>query len=294
MGLSECKSVRQRNLESQKKKNRYKMGLSGASLWKETKVLFHPYYWINIILCASFVFMRLVSPFCQILFGPGKEACELDMRENEILFFLLVIVMVKSRKSGATATAYLASGFIYAKVANLILFFRVDPRMGLVYLVAFLIQAMLLPEPTYKGPENLVYFRATGLDDELKRDPRVTWLVAFYAAWSPACINFAPIFSKLSADYGLANLKFGKLDVGRYPEIGEKHHISTSALSRQLPTLIMFQDGKEVGRIPAIISGQVQKCNFKEEDLVNTFDLNNLYVELQKDKRFKQETKKEQ
>lgn len=94
------------------------MGLSRASLWKETKVLFHPYYWINIILCGSFVFMRLMSPFCQILFGPGKEACELDMRENEILFFLLVIVMVKSRKSGATSTAaaYLASGFIYAKV----------------------------------------------------------------------------------------------------------------------------------------------------------------------------------
>jgi len=272
------------------------MGLNKATLWKETKVLLHPYYWINIILCASFVFLRLMSPFCQILFGPGKEACELDMRENEILFFLLIIVMVKSRKSGAThtAAAYLASGFIYAKFANLILFFRVDPRMGLIYLVAFLIQAMLLPEPTYKGPENLVYFRATGLDDELKRDPRVTWLVTFYAAWSPACINFAPIFSKLSADYGLPNLKFGKLDVGRYPEIAEKHHISTSALSRQLPSLIMFQDGKEVGRIPAIISGQVQKCNFKEEDVVNTFDLNNLYVELQKDKRFKQETKKEQ
>ena len=109
-----CKSVRQRK----PKKKIFKMGLSRASLWKETKVLFHPYYWINIILCASFVFMRLVSPFCQILFGPGKEACELDMRENEILFFLLVIVMVKSRKSGATATAaaYLASGFIYAKV----------------------------------------------------------------------------------------------------------------------------------------------------------------------------------
>ena len=80
-----CKSVRQRK----PKKKIFKMGLSRASLWKETKVLFHPYYWINIILCASFVFMRLVSPFCQILFGPGKEACELDMRENEILFFSL-------------------------------------------------------------------------------------------------------------------------------------------------------------------------------------------------------------
>ena len=100
------------------------MGLSKATLWKEFKRLLHPYYWINLVLCLSFIFVRLVSPFCQVLFGPGSEACELDMRENEILFFLLVIVMVKSRKSGATHTAanYLASGFIYAKVANLVLF----------------------------------------------------------------------------------------------------------------------------------------------------------------------------
>ncbi len=81
--------------------------------------------------------------------------------------------------------------------------------MGFVFLLAFLIQVMLLPEPTYKGPENFVYFRATGLDDELKRDPRVTWLVAFYAAWSPACINLAPVFAKISAEYALPNLKFG-------------------------------------------------------------------------------------
>ena len=62
--------------------------------------------------------LRMVSPFCEMLFGPGKEACELDVRENEILFFLLIIIMVKSRKTGAThsAAAYLASGFIYAKV----------------------------------------------------------------------------------------------------------------------------------------------------------------------------------
>ena len=97
------------------------MGLSKKKLLFELKRLVHPYYWINLILCLSFIFLRLVSPFCQILFGPGAEACELDMRENEILFFLLIIVMVKSRKTGAThsAAAYLASGFIYAKVSVL-------------------------------------------------------------------------------------------------------------------------------------------------------------------------------
>jgi hypothetical protein len=29
---------------------------------------------------------------------------------------------------------------------------------------------MLLPEPTYEGPENIVYFRASGLEEELQRD----------------------------------------------------------------------------------------------------------------------------
>lgn len=96
----------------------FTMGLNKATIWKEVKCLLHPYYWINIILSVSFVFLRLMNPFCQFLFGPGTEACELDMRENEILFFLLIIIMVKSRKSGAThsAVSYLASGFIYAKV----------------------------------------------------------------------------------------------------------------------------------------------------------------------------------
>ena len=93
---------------------------------------------------------------------------------------------------------------------------------------------MLLPEPTYKGPENITYFRANSLAEELARDTKVesvqlivdislslkvVWIVTFYAAWSPACINFTSVFSKLSADYGLPNLKFGKVDVGRYSSL---------------------------------------------------------------------------
>jgi hypothetical protein len=50
----------------------------------------------------------------------------------------------------------------------------------------------------------------------------------------------------------------GKIDVGRYPDVGTKYHINTSALTRQLPTLILFENGKESGRVPAIISGKVQ------------------------------------
>merc|ERR1719382_796168 len=106
--------------------------------------------------------------------------------------------MIRSRKTGNTGlVSYLAAGFMYAKCANLILFFLADPRLGLVYTLLFLLQGMLLPEPTYKGPENITYFRANSLGEELARDTKVVWIVTFYAAWSPACINFTHVFSKL-------------------------------------------------------------------------------------------------
>ena len=36
------------------------------------------------------------------------------------------------------------------------------------------------------------------------------------------------------------------------PKIAEKFNINTSSISRQLPTLIMFEDGKEVIRFPPL------------------------------------------
>jgi len=253
----------------------------------EIKSLFHPYYIINITLSTLFLFTKLTHPICDYLFSVGPEQCELDMRETEILFFLLVIIMIRSRKTGSTSLiSYLSNGFVYAKGANIILFFLADPRLGLVYTLLVLLQGMLVPEPTYKGPENITYFRANSLGEELARDTKVVWLVTFYASWSPACINFSTVFAKLSADYSLPNLKFGKVDVGRYPEQAEQYHVNASALSQQLPTMVMFQDGKEMGRVPAIVSGKVQKFFFKEEDLVLAFDMNNLYQKCKEDKRF--------
>jgi len=262
-----------------------------ASIKSDLRQLCHPYYLVNLMLGGSFLFLKLVHPICEYLFAPGPEQCELDMRETEILFFLLVVIMIRSRKTGSTTMiSYLSSGFMYAKCANIILFFLSDPRLGLVYVLCFLLQGMLLPEPTYKGPESIVYFRGNNLQEEIQRDTKITWVVAFYAAWSPACINFAHIYSKISHSYTTSNLKFGKVDVGRFADLAAEYHINTSSLSRQLPTVVLFQDGKEVGRVPAIVAGKVQKFFFKEEDIVQAFDLNNLYAK-SKDKKAPAATK---
>ena len=122
-------------------------------------LLTRPYYVINLLLCLSFLLVRLISPICDFLFSLSETPCELDMRENEIFFFLLIVVMIRSRKTGSmnNMISYLSSGFVYAKVANLILFFRTDPRYGLLYLLLFTLQAMLLPEPTYKGKVKYIF-----------------------------------------------------------------------------------------------------------------------------------------
>jgi thiol-disulfide isomerase/thioredoxin len=176
---------------------------------------------------------------------------------------------------------YLTSSFLYTKLANLILWFYSDIRLGAVYAVFFILFAILLPEPTYSGPDSVVYFRqANSLEDELERDKRVTWLVAFYTTWNPACVTFAPIFAQLSNEYNLDNLKFGKIDIGRLPESGKKYHVSDSSLSRQLPTVILFKNGKEVVRRPyADAKGKLIRFFFSEDNVKAAFDLQHVYKE---------------
>lgn len=139
--------------------------------------------------------------------------------------------------------------------------------------------ALILPQPTYSGPDKVIYFRdAKDLDDELMRDTKVTWVITFYAVWNPLCASFAPIFAKLSSDYFLDNLKFGKVDIGRYPDAARKYKIDDSSFSKQLPTIILFQDGKEVLRRPiSDTKGKYIKFLFSEENVKRVFGLNITY-----------------
>lgn len=248
------------------------------SLKKDIKLLFKPYYFVNILLSLSYIVLKRTPGVCNYLFN--VEECEFDGKETEILFFLLIVVMIRTRKAGSvTMINYLSSSFIYTKVANLILWFYANFIMGIVYGIIFILAGLILPEPTYSGPDNVIYFRGMqGLDEELERDKKCTWLVAFYTVWNPSCVHFAPVFAELSTKYDLDNLKFGKVDVGRYPDAGKKYHVNDSSMSKQLPTMILFQEGKETLRRPTVDSkSKLIKFIFNMENIIMAFDLNNLY-----------------
>lgn len=263
---------------------------------QDLRLLVKPYYWVNILLSISYLMAKKTPGICSYLF-PSKEAeCELDSRETEILFFLGIVVMIRTRKTGnVTMINYLTSSFIYTKIANLILWSYADYLYGIAFFVVFVLTALVLPEPTYAGPENVTYFRTIhGLDDELQNDKQIIWLVAFYTVWNPACVNFAPIFSELSSEYHLDKLRFGKVDIGRFPDTGKKHHVSDSSLSRQLPTLILFKNGKEVLRRPGIDAhGKLQKFFFSKDNIKAAFNLNTMYKECRENASKTVETKKD-
>lgn len=65
--------------------------------------------------------------------------------------------------------------------------------------------------------------------------------------------------------YSSDTLRFAKLDLARWPHVAKEHRIDMAGASPQLPTLIMFEKGKEIARIPHVFSdGSVAKGRYRK------------------------------
>jgi len=235
----------------------------------------------NILLCVSYYFTRVVPPLCHLVYGKNSE-CVIGQREYEIFLFLAVVIYVKNRKA-ASFLHYLSTVFLFTKLANVFMFYWSNPVYAIIYGAACIVQMVMFPEPAFSGPEKVLYFRGPNLHDEIDRDKRITWLVEFYANWSPLCHQVAPVFAAVSNKYALPNFQFAKMDVGRYAKEAERYNINTSPTSKQLPTIVLFQNGKEVKRRPVIDQNKrVFPFVFREENIILEFDLNNVFEECKK------------
>lgn len=248
------------------------------------KWLLKPYYVASLFMSVAFLAVRKTPGICDNLATQREDgnSCDFDWREVEILMFLSAIVMMKNRRA-ITVEQHVGNIILFSKVANVILFFRLDIRMGLLYLTLCIVFLMTCKPPLYMGPEYIKYFSDKTIDDELERDGRVTWIVEFFANWSPECQSFASVYADLSLKYNCAGLKFGKVDIGRYGEVSKKYKVSTSPLSKQLPSLVLFQGGKEVMRRPQVDKkGRAVSWSFTEENIIREFNLNELYQKSKK------------
>ncbi|XP_075698423.1 LOW QUALITY PROTEIN: thioredoxin-related transmembrane protein 2 [Rhinoderma darwinii] len=254
---------------------------AAPGLWRWVS---QPYYLLSALLSVSFLLIRKVPPVCTALPTQREDGnpCDFDWREVEILMFLSAIVMMKNRRS-ITIEQHVGNIFMFSKVANTILFFRLDIRMGLLYVTLCLVFLMTCKPPLYLGPEHIKYFNDKTIEEEMQSDRRVTWIVEYFANWSSECQSFAPIYAELSLKYNTAGLKFGKVDIGRYPDVSTRYNVSPSPLSKQLPTLILFEAGKEVLRRPQVDKkGRAVSWSFTQENVIREFNLNELYQKAKK------------
>nr|XP_020447348.1 thioredoxin-related transmembrane protein 2 isoform X2 [Monopterus albus] len=210
------------------------------------KWLLKPYYVTSFFMTVAFLLVRKTPGLCEHLATQREDgnSCDFDWRELEILMFLSAIVMMKNRRATLVMTC---------------------------------------KPPLYMGPEYIKYFSDKTIDEELQRDSRVTWIVEFYANWSSDCQSFAPTFANLSLKYNCAGLRFGKVDIGRYGEVSQRYMVSTSPLAKQLPSLLLFQGGREVMRRPMVDSkGRAVSWTFTEENIIREFNLNELFQKSKK------------
>jgi len=242
-----------------------------------------PHYILNFMSCFCYMLTRIHSSTCRVLYQvPSSEECVVEFRDLEILCFLAVIIAVKSRKQKGSVhiNQTISTIFLFGKLANTMLFFRQDWRWGLLYSSIVLILLFVFPEPTYNGPDAVTYFRGQALDEELHNNPHTTWLVEFYAPWSPPCSRFAEPFAELSLAYGSDALKFGKINASAYEVVAQKYKVDTAVTSKNLPTVILFENGKEKMRrpvLPASAKSKIQPYAWKKENIVQDFNLNELY-----------------
>uniref|UniRef100_H2ZJ85 Thioredoxin domain-containing protein n=1 Tax=Ciona savignyi TaxID=51511 RepID=H2ZJ85_CIOSA len=241
-----------------------------------------------------FILLRKIPPICSYMPAFDGDVCTFDWREVEIGMFLLSLIVIKNR-AAVSAEQMITSTLMYSKLASAALFYRLDPRFSIVYCALCVFRLWLFPDYFTDVPEDLTYFSDTTLQEALDEDRRVTWVVEFYTTWSPHCHSVSPVFSELSNEYATTYLRFGKIDIGKYPKAAKMYGVSASTMSQQLPTFIVFEDGKAVDWRPMLgTNKKFVKYVFSAENVKRDFGMNNLYEEsLVKCKKFKKGKKEE-
>lgn len=87
--------------------------------------------------------------------------------------------------------------------------------------------------------------------DEITGSGKV--VVDFWAPWCHPCRMFAPTFEETAGE--IDDVAFAKVNTEDEPELAQKAGI------RAIPTLVFYEDGKEVTRL----SGALPKQQFKEK-----------------------------
>lgn len=209
----------------------------------------HPYYLLNTMLCLAYVALRLqhLHPkelSHQDMFGVSREAQ---------IYVCLAMMLFTRLLSAPTVDVYIASAFMFTRVTIVLCLWYMNFRMAGIFVALWILIYTVCPQPRYRLPSSIIALNNASFNDSITRNlHRTIHIVWCHATWSARCSQLAPILASLSKKFKHPRIRFSTLDVSKFPATAESLGVSISAASKQLPTLICFNQGKEISRIPVV------------------------------------------
>lgn len=94
--------------------------------------------------------------------------------------------------------------------------------------------------------ESILHLKDDNFDKEITKAAGVA-LVDFWADWCMPCKMIAPTVEEIARDYA-GKVKVAKVEVDEAGEVASRFNVMN------IPTLIIFKDGEEAGRIVGVAS----------------------------------------
>ncbi|KAM3131347.1 hypothetical protein pb186bvf_016529 [Paramecium bursaria] len=230
------------------------------------------------------------------------------------MYTLMAYAVVKYYRA-STNRQFLSDLFFTVKIALIASYFFVDFRISIIYAVACLAVWLLFSEPTYDGPTQMLEIESMEQFEEIvgvtfkddangdiveelnkryltknqnKKYQQTTnykqtdmVFAEFYVDWAQTCQHTKEIWADFSNKFQTKQLKFISVDLQKIPRLSECYRINTSGVSRQLPTLILFENGEEALRFPPIDqkTRKIAKVlKYAKKELLNLFNLDKRYL----------------
>ena len=92
--------------------------------------------------------------------------------------------------------------------------------------------------------ENILHLKDDDFNKEIVQAKGVA-LVDFWASWCMPCKIIAPLVEAIAKEYA-GKVKVGKVEVDEAGETSSRFNVMN------IPTLIIFKDGKEAGRVVGV------------------------------------------